>query len=443
MKNRILLTFAICTSIAFTSYGQNFNKAKLDSLFDILSEKDKAMVSVALSKNNEVIYQRAIGYASITSTEKIPATVKTRYRIGSVTKTFTAAMIFQLIDAGKLKLTDKLSAFFPTIPNADKISIDMLLSHRSGLHNFTTGPGFMQYMTQPKTQTENIALFASQKPDFEPGAKFEYSNTNYNLLGYILEKITGKSYAENLNQRIVSKLGLKETYYGGKTDLKNNESYSYKPMGFWIQQPETDMSVPGGSGAIVSTPAEMNKFITALFTGKLISKASLEQMKTLQDGYGKGMFTVPFGQKTGYGHNGSIDGFASNLYYFPQEELSVAICSNGVSYPLNNILLALLSSYYNVPFAVPTFKSISLKPEELDKYLGVYSSPALPVKIIIAKNANGLTGQATGQGAFPLSPTEPNVFAFEPAGIVMVFDTAKNELIFKQGGGNFLLKKDQ
>ncbi|TDE10259.1 serine hydrolase domain-containing protein [Dyadobacter psychrotolerans] len=443
MRNKILLTFAICTSIAFTSFGQNFNKAKLDSLFDILSQKDKAMVSVAISKNNAVIYQRAIGFASINSTEKTPATTKTRYRIGSISKTFTATMVFQLIDAGKLKLTDKLSAFFPTIPNADKITVDILLSHRSGLHNFTTGPGFMQYMTQPKTQAENIELFVSQKPDFEPGAKFEYSNTNYNLLGYIVEKITKKSYSENLNERIVSKLNLKETYYGGKTDLTKNESYSYKPMGYWIQQPETDMSVPGGSGAIVSTPAEMTTFITSLFAGKLVSKASLEQMKTLQDGYGKGMFTVPFGPKTGYGHNGSIDGFVSNLYYFPEDEVAFAICSNGVSYPLNSILLAMLSSYYNFPFVIPTFKSISVKSEELDKYLGVYSGPAIPVKITIAKNENGLTGQATGQGAFPLTPTEPNVFAFEAAGIVIVFDTSKNELTLKQGVGNFVMKKEQ
>jgi len=441
MKNKFIIILFVQLIVACGSSAQTVNTVMLDSLFQVLAEKDKAMVSVAISKNNQILYQKAIGFASISEKGNVPATPQTRYRIGSVTKTFTATMIFQLIDEGKLTLSQTLKSYFPGVANSEKITIANLLNHRSGIHNFTADPEILQYITLPKTSAQMVGIIAKAKPDFEPGTKTVYSNSNFVLLGYIIEKLTGKTYAQNLDQRIVSKLKLKATYYGAKTDLKKNESYSYKMMGKWIQQPESDMSIPAGAGAIVSTPAELNQFITALFAGKLVKPGSLEQMKTLTDGMGMGLFSIPFGSKKGFGHNGIIDGFMSNMYYFSEDNLAVSICSNGLSYPINDILVALLSSYYNVPFKIPVFKSISIKPEELDKYVGIYSSASFPLKITIAKTESGLTGQATGQGAFPLTPTEADVFEFDQAGITMEFRPAKNEFTFKQGAGTFVFTK--
>lgn len=443
MKNKFLLTLTFSFLFTFVTFAQNLNKSKLDSLFSILAEKDKSMVSVAISKNGSVLYQKAIGFASISDQGNVPATVDTRYRIGSITKMFTAVMIFQLVEEGKLTLATPLAKYFPSVPNADKITIGNLLNHRSGIHNFTSNPGIMQFMVQPKTQEEMVEFISKSPSDFEPDTKTNYSNSNFVLLGYIVEKITGKKYADNLNQRIVSKLQLKNTYYGTKTDLKKNESYSYKQNEKWVQQPETDMSVPAGAGAIVSTPADLNLFITGLFVGKLISTTNLNQMKTIQDGLGMGMIQIPFSTKKGYGHNGGIDGFVSDLYYFQEDDLAVAICSNGTTYPTNDILLALLSSYYNVPFAIPTFKTISLKSEDLDKYVGIYSSTMMPLKITVSKNGSELNAQATGQGAFPLSATETDTFVFNATGIVMVFNPSKNEFILKQGPGNYLFTKEK
>jgi len=441
MKNKFILILFVNLLVCFGSSAQTVNKGMLDSLFSILAEKDKAMVSVAISKNNQILYQKAIGFASINEKGNVPATTQTRYRIGSITKTFTATMIFQLIDEGKLTLSETLNTYFPSVKNSEKITVSNLLNHRSGIHNFLGDSEIFQYLTLPKTSVEMVGIISKNKPDFEPGAKTEYSNSNYVLLGYIIEKLTGKTYSQNLDQRIVSKLKLKETYYGGKADLAKNESFSYKLMGKWMQQPETDLSIPAGAGAIVSTPSELNQFVAALFAGKLVKPGSLEQMKTITDGMGMGLFTIPFGTKTGYGHNGSIDGFVSNMFYFPEDNLAVSICSNGVSYPLNDILIALLSSCYNVPFKIPAFKSIAVKPEELNKYVGIYSSASFPLKITIAKNENGLTGQATGQGAFPLTATEADVFVFDPAGITMEFRPAKNEFTLKQGVGNYVFTK--
>jgi len=441
MKTKFTLLITILIFVSFCSFAQTFNKAALDSLFSILAQNDKGMVSVAISKNDQMLYQKAIGFASISEKGNIPATIQTRYRIGSITKTFTATMIFQLVDEGKLTLSETLKTYFPGVKNSEKITIGNLLNHRSGIHNFTADPAYMQSVTSPKTSAEMVDIISKTTPDFEPGTKTEYSNSNYVLLGFIIEKLTGKTYAQNLDQRIAARLKLKDTYYGGKTDLKKNESFSYKLLGKWIQQPETDTSIPGGAGAIISTPSDLNQFITALFSGKLVKSGSLEQMKSITDGMGMGLFKIPFGQKTGYGHNGIIDGFVANMFYFPEDNLAVSICSNGVIYPVNDILVALLSAYYDVPVKIPSFKSIALKPEDLDKYVGVYSSAAFPLKITIAKNDSGLTGQATGQGAFPLTPTEPDVFVFDQAGITMEFRPSKNEFTFKQGGGNFVFIK--
>ena len=166
-------------------------------------------------------------------------------------------------------------------------------------------------------------------------------------------------------------------------------------------------------------------------------------MKTITDGYGMGMFQIPFYTKKAYGHNGGIDGFASNLAYFPEDSLAVAYCTNGQVYPLNDILIGVLSICFNKEYSIPTFNTISLKTTDLDKYLGVYSSTQIQLKITITKDNSTLVAQATGQSSFPLEATEKDKFKFDQAGVKMEFNTDKNELTLKQGGGIFLFTKDK
>ena len=279
--------------------------------------------------------------------------------------------------------------------------------------------------------------------DFQPNEKFSYSNSNYVVLGYIIEKVSKQSYPKYLSNRITSKIGLSNTYVGTKTDTKKNESFSYRFLNSWEQAPETDMSIPAGAGSIVSTPADLTKFIESLFSLKLVSNSSLLQMKTITDGYGMGMFQIPFHTKSAYGHNGGIDGFASTLAYFPEDSLAVAYCTNGQVYPMNNILIGVLSIYFNKPYSIPTFYPPPLKTEDLDKYLGVYSSTQIPLKITITKNTTTLISQATGQSSFPLEATEKDKFKFDPAGIIMEFNPDKNEMTLKQGGETVLFTKEK
>jgi len=441
MKLRSTLLISAVLLFSRLACAQQFDSAKLDQLFDTLDVNNKAMISVAISKNNKLLYKRAIGYASVA--DNVKANEATRYRIGSISKTFTATMIFQLIDEGKLSLSTTLDKYYPAVANSAKITIGNLLNHRSGIHSFTNDAAFLQYMTSPKTEAEMVAIISASKPDFDPDKKTEYSNSNYVLLGYIVEKITKASYSKNLGQRITSKLNLTSTYYGGKIDVAKHESHSYKMARKWELQPETDMSIPGGAGALVSTPTELTSFITALLQGKLTSAKSLEQMKTIQDGLGMGLFQVPYNSESGYGHNGSIDGFASSAYYFPNGEYAVALCTNGISYSFNDILIALLSTCYNNPLAIPSFRSVTLKPEDLDKYVGLYSSKDIPLKMTVTKTDNILTAQASGQAAFPLTPKDNDNFVFDAAGITMEFNPTEGTFRLKQGGGNYLFTKDK
>jgi D-alanyl-D-alanine carboxypeptidase len=432
----------LCALMFTAGYAQTPDKAKLDQFFSRLAEKNKAMGSLTLAKDGVVLYSRAIGYSQINGTEKKPVSEASRYRIGSITKMFTAAMIFQLVEENKLKLTDTLDKFFPQIPNAQKITIAQMLGHRSGIIDLTDTGDFRSWKTQPKTKDEIVAIIAKGKAVFEPGEKAEYSNSNYLLLGYIVEKAGGKSYQEALKQRITSKIGLKDTYLGeGYADAGKNEGLSYNFVGDWKQEAETHLSIPGGAGAIISTPNDLTRFIQALFDGKIVPKESLDQMKP-KDKYGLGINLYPLGGKTFYGHGGGIDGFRSLLVYLPEEKLALAYTTNGVNYPANNIVGGVFDIYWNKPFEIPTFATVAVSPEVLDKYVGVYSSTGVPFKLTITRDGSTLLAQATGQPSIPLEAVAQDQFKFEPRGLVLEFDAAKTQMTFKRGGRDLVFTKD-
>ena len=438
MKNKIAITLFLGFLIT-TSYAQKMNIAKLDSLFQILEAKDKFMGSIAVSQNGTLLYSKSIGMDDIESNKK--ASNLSKYRVGSISKMFTSAIIFKAIEEKKLSLKQTIETFFPNIEHANKITISNLLNHRSGIYNFTNAPEYMNYNTQPKSEKEMVEIIAKGKSIFEPNSKADYSNSNYVLLSYILEKIYKKPFKTILNDKIVKPLGLKNTYIGRKINIQNNESNSYSFSEKWVKETETDMSIPMGAGAVVSNPQDLTLFIEKLFTNTIITESSLKQMTALQENYGMGIFQYPFYDKKSFGHTGGIDEFRSTVSYFPEDKLAVALTSNGKTYDNNDIMIAALSAYYNKPFTIPTFKIIALKSEDLDPYLGEYSDSGFPMKITITKENTKLFAQATGQSAFPLEPTEKDSFEFITAGIKLEFKPNEKQMILKQGGGKFTLTK--
>ena len=439
MKRTLILSLTV-SLISFNGFSQNIDKAKLDAYFDTLANNNKFMGSVAVSKNNELIYSKSVGYADIE--QRLKTNKNSKYRIGSISKIFTTVLIFKAIEENKLKLDQTIDKFFPTIDNADKITITHLLYHRSGIHNFTEDKSYLEWNTKPKTEQEMTDIISKARSDFEPDSKAAYSNSNFVLLTYILEKIYKQSYAKILEEKIIQPLRLKNTYYGGKINIAENECHSYKYVGGWKIESETDMSIPLGAGGIVSTPIDLNLFNEALFTGKVVSTNSLQQMKTIKDHFGMGLFQMPFYDQIGFGHTGEIDGFSSMFVYFPDSNVSFAYTSNGIDFNGNDIAIAVLSAVYNKPFEIPEFATFNITGEELDKYLGVYSSKQLPIKMTISKVDNLLFGQATGQTSFPLEATANDKFEFKQAGVILEFNPTDKAMILKQGGGVFNFVKE-
>ncbi len=424
------------------------NTAKLDSLLTVLEEKNKLMGSVAVFQGEKMTYSRAIGAASIKDGQQTKANTGTRYRVGSVTKTFTATMIMQLVEQKKLTLQTPLAQFFPQFDNAKTITVEHLLRHRSGLTSFTTDPAFGQFMRTEKTEPQLLEAMARMKSSFLPGEKYEYSNTNYVLLGLIVEKVTKQPYAQVLQKNIVEKLKLKNTFYGGKINAAKNEASSFMFLNnSWFELPETHMSVPHGAGALVSTPQDLGIFLRGLLQGKLVSKATVEQMKTLKDNYGLGLLTIPFGKLSSYGHGGIIDGFTSMLTYFPEQDVTIATTFNGANTNGNDVLIGLFSVVFNAPYKIPTFEAPKNLKLDLALYEGMFTSPTFPLKISMKKEGDQLMGQATGQSALMLEARSETQFVFEGAGITIEFSksgksNAYDQFTLKQGAGKFDFVKE-
>ncbi|SCY18055.1 CubicO group peptidase, beta-lactamase class C family [Nonlabens sp. Hel1_33_55] len=441
------MTKAILTTILFLTISQlgfsqtNFDKEKLDSYFQALEDNEKFMGSVAVSKDGELLYTNSIGFADVEN--NVEATEETKYRIGSITKTFTTVLAMKAVENKMLDLDQTIDKWFPSIENASEITVEHLLGHRSGIHNFTNDEEYLTYNTQSKTEQELVDIIANGGSDFEPDSQAEYSNSNFVLLTYILEKTFEKPYSELVKEHIVEPIGLTDTYVFGNLDTANNEAKSYKFLNTWNVEPETDASIPLGAGAITSTPVDLTKFADALFAGKLVTPESLEIMKTIKDGYGKGLFQFPFYENIGYGHTGGIDGFSSVYTYFPESKVSYALTSNGTNINNNDISIAVLNAVYNKPYEIPSFTSYSLTTEELDPYLGVYASSQIPMKITITKEGATLIAQGTGQPAFPLEATEKDTFKFDQAGAKFQFNPSENSMILFQGGGQILFSKEQ
>lgn len=421
--------------------AQNVNTQKLDSYFNTLTANDKFMGSVAILKEGKVIYNKQVGYANVASKQKPVG--NTKYRIGSISKVFTATLIFKAIENGMITLDKTIDAYFPEIKNADEITISNLLNHRSGIHSFTDNKDeFLSYHTQPKTEKKMLNTIAEGGSDFKPGVRAAYSNSNYVLLSYILEKLYRKPYGKILEDEIAIPLNLRNTFFGSKINPANNEAYGYRFKKRWKKTDETDPSIDMGAGGIVSTPTDLIHFAEALFNHKIVSGESLSKMKTIQDNFGMGLFKIVYYNEPSYGHNGEIDGFTAVLRYFPEKNIAFAITSNGLNYSLNPIAVTLVNSLFNKHIDIPDFRIYKPKSKELNPYLGVYSSHTFSVKLTITKSGNQLHLQAPGDSLMNLQATAKGVFKYEPAGITIMFDIEKNQMQISQEGKTNLLTKE-
>lgn len=425
-----LVCAAVCTACSQQTIDQ-----QLDAYFDALD--GHFMGSIVVQQDGKTIYQRSLGWADVEN--QIPATAETQYRIGSISKTFTAVLVLKAAADGRLSLNDPIAKYFPDaqIPNAEQITIDQLLQHRSGLVDIVNDKPYeyLTYFTTPQTRQQILERVAAAGTNFEPGSEYRYCNTGYNLLGYILEDVWGKPFAEIVREQIVNPLDLRHTRYSEAINPQRGDARSYSLLDGWQVQPETDASVAIGAGALASTPADLAKFGTAL-VGDIFGNNIFEQMKEVKDAYGRGLVQFTYGDQIGYGHAGLIDGFGSKLVVF--DNVTVAFCSNGADYDANLIVPTVLDVLNGKKIDLPKFdKYIKLSPEQLASYTGVYRCDALSMEVTVRVAGDRLSAQASGQSSFPLDAISADQFENATVGAVITVAPDRKKIILKQMGQEF------
>ena len=428
------LTALVCAVVCMAC-GQQTVEKKLDAYFNALD--GHFMGSIVVQQDGKTIYQRSMGWADLEN--QIPATAETQYRIGSVSKTFTAVLVMKAAAEGRLSLSDSIAKYFPDakIPNAEQITIDQLLQHRSGLVDITTDKPYeyYTYFTTPQTRQQILERVAAAGTNFQPDSEYRYCNTGYNLLGYILEDVWGKPYAEIINDQIVSLLDLRHTRYSEAIDPQRGDARSYTLLDSWQVQPETDASVAIGAGALASTPADLARFGEAL-VGDVFGDNIFEQMKQVKDAYGRGLVQFIYGDLIGYGHAGLIDGFSSKLVVF--DNVTIAYCSNGTDYDANLIIPAVLDALNGKTIEIPDFdRYVQLTPEQLASYAGTYKCDALSMEVTVSVAGSRLSVQAIGQQSFPLDAVSADQFENAIVGIAITFAPDRKTVILKRAGQEF------
>jgi D-alanyl-D-alanine carboxypeptidase len=353
-------------------------KAKIDTAAEEdVSSGRVAGAAVAVLRNRELVFAKGYGRANLELAA--PVNAKTVFRIGSLTKQFTAAGILLLAEEGKLKIDDKLSLHLPNFPRADEVTLRDLLNHTSGIHNFTEGPVIDKISTSGATVEELIADIAGQSPlyDFAPGTGWWYSNSNYALLGAVIEKVSRKTWAAFIKAEIFDKLGMADTAADDAHDVVTARASGYTLIGGaagkFRNADFTDMSVPYAAGGLRSTAEDMARWNAALFGGKLLKPQSLREMLApgrLRNGAdnqsaiawpgGKALPPPPGFVPGSYafgldhhsengrriiGHDGSIAGFDSVMQTYVDEGLTIIVLTNtnGAAHPLEAKIAKILA----------------------------------------------------------------------------------------------------
>ena len=348
----------------------NFAQSKvkqIDNLLNKYTEYGKFNGSVLVSDHGKVIYKKGFGMANMEW--DIPNQPNTKHRLGSITKQFTAMLILQLVADGKLDLQAPITTYLPDYPKAtgDKITTHHLLTHTSGIPNYTSFPGFMQDESRnPSSPSAFVKKFDSKDLDFSPGEKFSYSNSGYFLLGVIAEKLSGKTYEEMLHDAIFTPLNMNDTGYDNHPDILKNRATGYEKNGnSYVNSRYLDMSIPYAAGSMYSTVEDLYLWDQALYTNKLLPQKYMDMyfkpyvpaFGNAHYAYGWGVGKEAIGKSTDsiytIGHGGGINGFNTNISRAPSDKSLVVLLNNTGGAPLNAITDAIRSIMHGKEYNFP------------------------------------------------------------------------------------------
>lgn len=426
-----LLTFAI------PAFAQD--RARMDAAVKAQAAGERFMGSVLVAKDGAVIFEQSSGSAN--REWDVPNAPDTKFRIGSLTKQFTAAAILLLEERGKLKVEDPIAPLIPSAPVSWKsITIHQLLNHTSGIPDFSSLPEQRVRQRSPATPEQIVRTFRDLPLEFEPGEKFKYSNSGYILLAFIIERVSGQSYEAFLGENIFVPLAMKDSGYDSNTTLlpKRAAGYMSGPGGL-ANAPYVDMHHPYGAGGLYSTTRDLLRWTTALFGGRLLSASALEKMITPgrnDNAYGLVVGAVQ-GRKL-MRHGGMIEGFSSHLAYDHENKLTVVVLANvygGAAAELSSQLGALARGENVI---LPSDRqTVEVPAATLKRYVGVYQlTPQITNTVRLT--AGQLTTQLSGQPALPLFPESDRKFFLKAVDAQVEFVTDDQSrvtgLIQRQGG---------
>ncbi|MBC7829660.1 MAG: serine hydrolase [Chitinophagaceae bacterium] len=389
-----------------------------DNFYNSLKGKEGPGIAVLVAKDGNVLYRKGFGYADVKN--KIPVTPETKFRIGSVTKQFTAAAILKLQENNLLSVNDKLSKYIPDFPRGDEVTIHHLLTHTSGIRSYTSKADFISKVTKTISPDTLVSSIKKDPYDFNPGEKMLYNNSGYFLLGYIITKVSGKPYELYLKETFFDPLKMENTgvHYAGIKLTTEAKGYT-RNTNKYDEALNWDMSWAGGAGAIYSTVDDLLKWNQALYGGKVLAKNSFDAalkpavLKNAEQPpmqYGYGLILGKYRGEDIVSHGGGLHGFITQLYYYPKEKLSVVMFSNTaepeVNFDANKIAEAFL---WDKMDKQTSYSEASVKPMNLQIFTGRYDLLGQLV-ITITVEDNKLFSQLSGQPKFQIFPMTENEF---------------------------------
>lgn len=368
------------------------------------------MGSVLVARGSQLLLNK--GYGSADLEWGIPNSPNTKFRLGSVTKQFTAASILLLEERGKLSVNDPVKKYMPDAPAAwDKITIFHVLTHTSEIPNFTGFPDYPKLEPFPTTAEQLVARFRDKPLDFEPGEKWSYSNSGYVLLSYLIEKLTGASYEIFVRENIFTPLAMKDSGYDSNSAVIPRRASGYV---FNRNQFENagfiHMSVPQGAGALYSTTEDLLKWEQGLFGGKVLKPASLEKMTTpFKNSYAFGLEVETVNGHRVIQHNGGIEGFNTTLAYYPDDKLTVVVLAN-VNGETPGVIAAKLAALCHGEAVTLTSerKEITLDSKALSRFVGAFQLGPAPMLITLENQQ--LYSKLGNQPVLPIFPESPTRF---------------------------------
>jgi CubicO group peptidase (beta-lactamase class C family) len=427
----LALSAVLCTAMA--AFAQD--TARMDQVIQSHVSAGTFMGTVLVARDGALIVDKAYGMANVEW--DVPNTTATKFRLGSITKQFTAAAILLLEERGKLKLDDRVKSYLPDSPMAwDRITIFNLLTHTAGIPNFTSSPDYNTIKLSARSADAAVVSFRDRPLDFGPGEKMSYSNSGYLVLGAIVEKVSGQTYEKFVAENLFAPAGMTDSGYDSNSAIIKRRASGYvRTAAGYTNAGYLHMSIPHAAGALYSTTHDLLKWEQALFAGKIVSKASLDRMITpFKNDYALGLTSALVNGRRVVAHGGGIDGFNTHLAYYPESKTVVIVLSNvngTVPGTLGGQLGALMHGDSVTLTAERT--AITVPAATLARYVGTYELAPNTV-MTITLEGDGLMGQLTGQGRLPIFPQSETLFFLKVVDAQIEFAADGSSLVLHQNG---------